>query len=58
MCNELYIDDVETVNETTMHVEPEYYLDDQGVKDLLRDGSVDALLDCLDFAPGGVIDLV
>jgi len=58
LCNELYIDDVETVNETTMHVEPEYYLDDQGVKDLLKDGSVDALLDCLDFAPGGVIDLV
>lgn len=56
--NELYIDDVETVNETTMHVEPEYYLDDEGVKNLLKDGSVDALLDCLDFAPGGVIDLV
>ena len=56
--NELYIDDVETVNETTMHVEPEYYLDDQGVKDLLKNGSVDALLDCLDFAPDGVIDLV
>lgn len=56
--DELYIDDPETVNETTMHVEPEYYLDDNGVIDLLKNGSVDALLDCLDFAPGGVIDLV
>ena len=41
-----------------MHVEPEYYLDDEGVKNLLKNGSVDALLDCLDFAPDGVIDLV
>jgi len=56
--DELYIDDPETVSETTMHVEPEYYLDDNGVIDLLTNGSVDALLDCLDFAPGGVIDLV
>ena len=56
--DELYIDDPDTVNETTMHVEPEYYLDDNGVIDLLKNGSVDALLDCLDFAPGGVIDLV
>lgn len=56
--DELYIDDPETVNETTLHVEPEYYLDDNGVINLLKEGSVDALLDCLDFAPGGVIDLV
>ena len=56
--DELYIDDPDTVKETTMHVEPEYYLDDNGVIDLLKNGSVDALLDCLDFAPGGVIDLV
>jgi hypothetical protein len=33
-------------------------LDDKGVIDLLENGSVDALLDCLDYAPGGVIDLV
>ncbi len=56
--DELFIEDAETVNETTSHVEPEYYLDDKGVIDLLKNGSVDALLDCLDFAPGGVIDLV
>ena len=31
---------------------------DKGVIDLLKNGSVDALLDCLDFAPNGVIDLV
>ena len=33
-------------------------MDDKGVIDLLENGSVDALLDCLDYAPGGVLDLV
>lgn len=56
--NSLFIQDVPTVNEMPMKVEPEYYLDDKGVIDLLENGSVDALLDCLDFAPGGVIELV
>lgn len=56
--NSLFISDPATVEEMPMRVEPEYYLDDKGVIDLLTTGSVDALLDCLDFAPGGVIDLV
>jgi len=56
--DELYIHDPDTVKETTIHVEPEYYLDANGVIELLKNGSLDALLDCLDFAPGGVIDLV
>lgn len=56
--NSLFIQDAPTVDEMPMKVEPEYYLDDKGVIDLLSNGSVDALLDCLDFAPGGVIELV
>lgn len=56
--NSLFIQDPSTVKEMPMKVEPEYYLDDKGVIDLLKNGSVDALLDCLDFAPGGVIELV
>ena len=56
--NSLFIQDPPTVKEMPMKVEPEYYLDDKGVIDLLKNGSVDALLDCLDFAPNGVIDLV
>ena len=30
----------------------------EDVKNLLLNGSLDSLLDCLDFAPAGVIDLV
>ncbi len=56
--NSLFIEDPTTVKEMPIRVEPEYYLDDKGVIDLLTNGSVDQLLDCLDFAPGGVIDLV
>lgn len=46
------------LNEISMTVEPEYWLDDEGVKKLLATGSLDEFLDCLDFAPSGVIDLV
>jgi hypothetical protein len=58
IANSLFISDPATVKEMPMKVEPEYYLDDNGVIDLLKNGSVDALLDCLDFAPSGVISLV
>lgn len=39
-------------------VEPEYFYTEDDIKDLLLNQSLDALLDCLDFAPKGVIDLV
>ena len=58
IANYLFIENPAAVEEMSMNVEPEYYLDDKGVIDLLKDGSVDALLDCLDFAPAGVLDLV
>ena len=58
IANYLFIENPAAVEEMSMNVEPEYYLDDKGVIDLLTNGSVDALLDCLDFAPAGVLDLV
>ena len=58
IANYLFIENPAAVEEMSMNVEPEYYLDDKGVIDLLKNGSVDALLDCLDFAPAGVLDLV
>ena len=41
--------DQETLNDISMNVEPEYWLDDEGVKKLLTEGSLDAFLDCLDL---------
>ena len=40
-----------------MHNEPEYYLTEEQIKNLLLNGSMDAFLDALDFAPKGVIDM-
>lgn len=50
--------DEEMLKDISVSVEPEYWLDDEGVKNLLLKGSLDEFLDCLDFAPSGVIDLI
>lgn len=54
----LIIDDTEVVKEVLGEVEPEYYYTEEDVKNLLLNGSLDALKDCLEFAPKGTIDLV
>ena len=38
--------------------EPEYFMSEADVAKLITSGSLDAFLDCLDFAPPGVIDLI
>lgn len=54
----LLINDQDVVEELGLHVEPEYYYDEQAVRALLVSGTIEQLLDCLDFAPEGVLDLV
>ena len=54
----LLIHNKEAVEELLGTVEPEYYYEESDVKDLLEKGSLDALKDCLDFAPEGTIELV
>lgn len=56
--NFLQIEAEEILNEFNINTQPEYFLNEQQVKDLLVNGSLDAFLDCLDFAPIGVIDLI
>ena len=46
------------LNQTVDTIEPEYFYTEEDVKNLLLKGSLDQLLDCLDFAPTGVIDLI
>lgn len=38
--------------------EPEYYMSEQEVVELIKHGSLDQFLDCLDFAPEGVLELL
>ena len=54
----LVIDNIEARDEILGSVELEYNYDEKEIKNLLEHGSMDQLLDCLDFAPLGVIDLV
>lgn len=48
----------QAVKDIGVPAEPEYFMSEDQVKELLLTGSLDAFLDCLDFAPAGVIDLV
>lgn len=54
----LQISDAEMREELIGKVEPEYNMSAEDVKKLIQNGSMDEWLDCLDFAPSGVIDLI
>lgn len=54
----ILIHDADVVASTGVHVEPEYFMTDEQVIELIKNGSLDAWLDCLDFAPEGVIDMI
>lgn len=51
-------DNEQAVKEILNNVEPEYYYTEEDIKNLLLNESLDKLLDCLDFAPEGTINLV
>lgn len=52
------IRDNEALKELLTDVEPEYYYTEKEILELLKNGSMDSFLDCLDFAPAGVIQLI
>ena len=56
--NYLIIDNVEAVNELIYNAQPEHFYTKADVRKLLEEGTEDQLLDCLDFAPEGVVQLV
>lgn len=58
MDNYLLIKDTEPLQDLNVRPEPEYYLTEPQIVDLIKEGSLDQFLDCLDFAPAGVIELV
>ena len=41
-----------------IQTEIEYYMNEDNVRDLILKGSLDQFLDCLDFAPEGVIEMI
>lgn len=54
----LVIDDVEAVEQLMHKVDQEYYYTKDDIKKLLTEGSLDEFLDCLDFAPEGVKEII
>ena len=54
----LMIGDKNALEFLSIEIEPEYYYTEKEVRELLISGSLDALKDCLDFAPQGVIELI
>ena len=56
--NHLIIHSKEAVDELLPNAEPEYFYNAKDVNFLLERGTVDQLLDALDFAPRGVVDLI
>ena len=58
MTNFLQITNEKVTSNLNIHTEAEYYMSEDQIKTLILEGSLDAFLDCLDYAPVGVIDLV
>jgi hypothetical protein len=58
LANFLQIQSAEGLQKVGLRPEPEYHMSEQDVVNLLKSGSIDEFLDCLDFAPPGVIDLI
>ena len=54
----LVIFDKDVVKELLGQVEPEYSYIKEDIIKLMKNGSLDEFLDCLDFAPQGVKDLI
>lgn len=58
IANYLMIQDEAALKELEVPTEPEYFMTDKEITDLLLHGSQDAFLDALDFAPTGVIQII
>ena len=56
--NYLIIKDEDAIKALNLHIEPEYYYSEKEIIHLMQEGSLDEFLDCLDFAPQGVIDTI
>ena len=58
MANALLIEEEEVTSELNIHTEPEYFMTEVEIIELLQNGSLDELKDALDFAPTGVIQII
>lgn len=58
LANFLQIQSEEAIKKIGLNPQPEYHMSERDIAKLMTSGSLDEFLDCLDFAPPGVIDLI
>ena len=58
MANALLIEEVKATKELNIRTEPEYFMTEADVINMLQNGSVEELMDALDFAPAGVVQII
>jgi hypothetical protein len=58
IANYFLVQEPKALEELNIAPEPEYYLTEVEIIDLIKNGSLDSWLDCLDWAPVGVQDLI
>ena len=58
LTNYLQVTEKKVLNSFNLNPEPEYYMSEAEIQKLMKFGTQDEFLDCLDFAPTGVIDLI
>ena len=58
LSNFLQIQSIEGLQKVGLKPEPEYHMSEKDIVELMQNGSLNEFLDCLDFAPPGVIDLI
>lgn len=58
LANNLAIQNLEFLEDIGIEPEPEYFWSEADVKELLASGSVDRLLDALENAPSGIIQMI
>ena len=58
LANFLQILEPEAISRIGLNPQPEYHMSERDIINLMKNGSLDEFLDCLDFAPPGVIDLI
>ena len=58
MANFLQIQSEGVPKSLGIKTEPEYYMSEDQIVELMKHGTLEAFLDCLDFAPEGVIELI
>lgn len=58
IANFLQIMEDEVTNNLGIRKEAEYYMNEEQIVELLKNGPLDAFYDALDFAPIGVVDLI